>query len=385
VCYTAGGESKVAQLVRSREGYLVIADIAGYTAFLTGTELEHAQSIIEELTALIRERLAPPLRFVKLEGDAVFCYADVSTFADGERLVEVLEACYFDFSNLLFNMVRATTCRCAACASIDSLDLKFIAHYGTFVVQHGDAGEDLAGADVILVHRLLKNAISEQLGCRAYVFFTDACLQHVPAAFALPKHFETYESFGETSGGVHDLQPVLREMREARREHVSAADADLEMNFVVPVPPPVAWQYFVDPVQRLRWACGLFDKDPDKAEPNARGRSGVGAKSHCNHGPGVATREVIDWRPFSYVTCRTMTPFAGGFITARPVIETTEFVPHEDGSTSVYYRLRVVDRGRLSMLALRATPRLFFRTGARNWNTKLQAALQQDIAAASSQ
>src|SRR6476620_5539656 len=107
----------VADERRTREGYIVLADIAGYTAFLTGTELEHAQSIIEELTALIRKRLAPPLRFVKLEGDAVLCYADGGTFADGERLVELLEACYFEFSNLRFNMVRATTCRCAACAS----------------------------------------------------------------------------------------------------------------------------------------------------------------------------------------------------------------------------------------------------------------------------
>ena len=60
---------------RAREGYLLLADISGYTAFLTGTELEHAQEIIRELTTLIRERLAPPMRFVKLEGDAVFCYA----------------------------------------------------------------------------------------------------------------------------------------------------------------------------------------------------------------------------------------------------------------------------------------------------------------------
>ena len=60
---------------RSQQGYLVLADISGYTAFLTGTEIEHAQGIIQELTTLIRERLTPPMRFVKLEGDAVFCYA----------------------------------------------------------------------------------------------------------------------------------------------------------------------------------------------------------------------------------------------------------------------------------------------------------------------
>lgn len=374
----------MSDLHRSREGYLVIADIAGYTAFLTGTELEHAQAIVEELTALIRERLVPPLRFVKLEGDAVLCYADGNTFANGERLAEVLEACYFDFSNRLFDMVRATTCRCAACAAIESLDLKFVAHYGTFVIQRGAGAEDVAGPDVILIHRLLKNAITEQTGFRAYVFFTDACLQHMPPSFALPKHTEAYESFGDTSGGVHDLQPVIRDMREARREYVSSADADVEMNFIFPLAPAVVWQYFVDPVQRQRWACRLFDKNPDKNEPDARGRLGTGAKSHCSHGPGgVATREYVDWRPFSYFTCRTMTPFAGGFITTRRAIETVEFVPREDGSTLVCGRIRVVDRSRLSMLTLKAT-RLLFRAGARDWNTKLQAAIEQDSAAASS-
>ena len=66
----------VSQDQRTRRGYLLLADISGYTAFLVGTELEHADAIVHELTALIRERLSPPMRFVKLEGDAVFCYAD---------------------------------------------------------------------------------------------------------------------------------------------------------------------------------------------------------------------------------------------------------------------------------------------------------------------
>jgi hypothetical protein len=78
-----------------------LADISGYTAFLTGTELEHANAIVHELTMLIRERLSPPMRFVKCEGDAVFCHANESAFEDGERLVELIERCYFDFSNRL--------------------------------------------------------------------------------------------------------------------------------------------------------------------------------------------------------------------------------------------------------------------------------------------
>jgi hypothetical protein len=46
---------------QAQQGYLLLADISGYTAFLTGTELEHSHAIIRELTKLIRERLAPYL------------------------------------------------------------------------------------------------------------------------------------------------------------------------------------------------------------------------------------------------------------------------------------------------------------------------------------
>ena len=53
----------------------MFADISGYTEFLTGTELEHSHAIVTELTKLIRASLTPPMRFVKLEGDAVFCFA----------------------------------------------------------------------------------------------------------------------------------------------------------------------------------------------------------------------------------------------------------------------------------------------------------------------
>lgn len=111
-----------------------------------------------------------------------------------------------------------------------------------------------------------------------------------------------------------------------------------------------------------------------------RGRLGVGAKSHCNHGPGVGTREFIDWRPFSYVTSRIMT--SGGFITVREAIETIEFTPRGDGGTLVCGRIRVVDRGWLLMLALKPFRRRF-RRGVRDSNAKLQAALEEDIAAAS--
>src|SRR2546426_10889864 len=77
---------------RARElGYLVIADISGYTSFLTRTELEHAHGIVAELTALVIARLGDPLRFVSLEGAAVFAYAPSAAFAVAERLLDMIQ------------------------------------------------------------------------------------------------------------------------------------------------------------------------------------------------------------------------------------------------------------------------------------------------------
>lgn len=41
---------------QAQRGYLLLADISGYTALLTGTELEHSHVIVCELTKLTRRK-----------------------------------------------------------------------------------------------------------------------------------------------------------------------------------------------------------------------------------------------------------------------------------------------------------------------------------------
>ncbi len=249
-------------------------------------------------------------------------------------------------------MERETTCRCAACASIGSLDLKFVAHYGTYVIESADDREDLAGPDVILVHRLLKNTVGEGGGPQAYAFLTEPCLQRLPQSFDLPSHSESYESFGQMTGGVHDLNPVIARMREARRVYIDSEEADMEVSFGEhPYPPAVLWQYFVDPEKRLRWQPL---QTAIENQPNQQGRLGAGASSHCAHGlGGDALREYLDWRPYSYFTNR-FTPLGRGphFF---PGIETFEFIPTDTG-TRVDYRFRLEDCGPLTRLRVPDPP-----------------------------
>jgi len=369
-CFVIRGIEAIMQHeYRTHEGFLLLADISGYTQFLTGTELEHAQAIVRELTMLVRDRLVPPMHFVKLEGDAVFCYAEGVVFVDGERLIQLLEVCYFDFSNHLLNMTRNTTCPCAACAAIGSLDLKFVCHYGTFVIDANAGGVDLAGADVILVHRLLKNTVSQTTGVKAYALLTEACLQHLPQAMDLPAHDEYYESFGITAGGVHDLKPVVAAMRGARQHYVGPDDADYVFSIEVPIPPAAAWNYWLDPIERQRWLCRHFSRKPDRATRNAQGRIGPGAAMHCNHGPATWRWEFVDWRPFASVTHKSTTSRFGPYVGLPNQLATFDFTPTPPGGTRVVQRIRLENRGRLSLLAYRLQHRVvaaYWRQSYRN-------------------
>ncbi len=54
----------------TQHGYLVLADISGYTAYLAGSEFDHAHDILTDLLEGIVQRFRTALTIAKLEGDA---------------------------------------------------------------------------------------------------------------------------------------------------------------------------------------------------------------------------------------------------------------------------------------------------------------------------
>ena len=51
---------------RLESGFLVLADISGFTAFVTATELEHGAEVTGVLLGGVMEALAPPLEIQEL-------------------------------------------------------------------------------------------------------------------------------------------------------------------------------------------------------------------------------------------------------------------------------------------------------------------------------
>jgi hypothetical protein len=141
----------------SKHGYLLIADITGYTRFLTGSELDHAQGILESLFEVILARLKSPLILSNIQGDAFFAFANDANVHSPGQILDSIEALYFGFRD-----------------RVGSLDLKFIVHHGDYVINDIAGRHELTGPDVILLHRLLKNEVAERTGVKAYALITAA-------------------------------------------------------------------------------------------------------------------------------------------------------------------------------------------------------------------
>jgi hypothetical protein len=56
----------------TQHGYLLLADISGYTSFVAATELDHSHEILSDLLETICMQIEKLLTIHKLEGDAVF-------------------------------------------------------------------------------------------------------------------------------------------------------------------------------------------------------------------------------------------------------------------------------------------------------------------------
>ncbi len=139
--------------IPSERACLAIADISGYTSYLAGSELDHAQDVLADLMETTLGALGPILRLNKMEGDAIFLYVPEAEI-DGSILLDALENAYFAFQRRLRAIRQATTCQCNACRTIPRLNLKFCVHHGGFVRQRILGQEELAGRDVILrAHR----------------------------------------------------------------------------------------------------------------------------------------------------------------------------------------------------------------------------------------
>lgn len=305
----------------TQHGYLVLADISGYTSYLAGVELDHAHEILTDLLTTIVNRFKTLLTISKLEGDAVFAYTPEIKLPRGETLLELVESTYAAFHNRIVSSHRHTTCQCRACQGMSALDLKFFIHHGDYIVQDITGIRELVGTDVNLAHRLMKNHVAEATGWKAYVMVTETGLAHLGIR---PEgghaQIETYEHLGDINTLNFNLRERYEQSLSMRRVVVEPKQASLTDQHLYPAPPPVVWDWLNDPLKRVQYAGqpGLMFKEVLKPG----GRKGVGGKTHCIHGQDLAMEEtVLDWKPFDYLTVQQV--FSGNVMRMTYQLEPT--------------------------------------------------------------
>lgn len=187
---------------------LIIADISGYTRYMTvnAKTLAHSQTLITELVKAILEQVDLPLEVAKLEGDAVFLFgrksADPQARAAMRKVIGQKLLGFFQvFDARVGQLSYSTTCTCSACAHIGMLRLKLVVHSGEALFHRVLSFQELAGVDVIIVHRLLKNSVRAD----QYLLLTEAGQKDVelPEMAQLAQGSETYENIGRITTVVY--------------------------------------------------------------------------------------------------------------------------------------------------------------------------------------
>ena len=193
---------------KTQTGFLFLADITGYTFFLASTELEHANIALGFLLETLIEKLSGKLKIAKLEGDAVFAYVEDGPIHDCDEMMALVDDTYSAFRDQAIDLNLHRTCSCRACLAIPDLDLKFMVHHGDYIVQQVAGITDLLGSDVNLVHRLLKNKVTESTGWRGYALFTQPVMESLNGNKAeYVQQCETYEHLGEVDTFVVNMHP----------------------------------------------------------------------------------------------------------------------------------------------------------------------------------
>lgn len=318
-------------MLRPEPTCLVIADISGYTVYLSGVELDHAHDILADLMNTVVVALKPSFRLAKLEGDAAFAYTVAETI-DASILQDTIEGTYFAFRRRLRDIGQASRCECNACIRMPTLDLKFVVHHGSVIRQRIAGRDELVGPNVILVHRLLKNRVVEETGLTAYALYTGACIEAMgadPEKQGLRAHVEETDVAGSQTVWLRDLHAAWDQELARKRFEITREQAFRVYECDIAAPQSLVWEYVTSPIRRPQWGGDMTIE-----EVVGSGRRSAGTVNHCIHGADTIVEEILDWSPVDYWTTRATMPQPG-----LPRIVMTDALSPIPGGTHVEVRI----------------------------------------------
>jgi len=301
-------------------GTFVLADIGGYTTFLTDVGIEHAKEITSHLFNSLFEVDRDTWKVGNIEGDCLFLYSDSpkspqDVFAYVRRLYE-------KFRESIEEVASGSTCRCGACDRSGDLTLKFVVHGGAFGIQTIAGRNELIGPDIIVAHRLLKNSIP----MREYALLTTplAGIAEASGLEATPGRDE-YGDIGAVDYVYMDFRRVREAYEKSREIYLTEGDADVAVSMEIEALPDLVWSIAMDLEKGPQWCPTLIE-----AETLSGTVEEVGSVHTCLHGDAgkmVHFRVAYDGRGRRFTDRLSNVPVVG------KMIQTGQAKPSASGTT----------------------------------------------------
>jgi hypothetical protein len=150
--------------VSTQNGFLLLADITGYTNFLANTPTDVGGHITAGLLDTLVDTVSPPFKVGNIAGDAIFVFAPDDGNASGQTVLEAIDSLYCAFADQVSALRYGANCPSDPAQLAGALDLKLVVHYGEYAINRIGDRDELSGSAVVALHRLAKNTVSRDTG-----------------------------------------------------------------------------------------------------------------------------------------------------------------------------------------------------------------------------
>ena len=204
--------------MQNKSGFLLIADISGYTPFIKNHSMRkkpiigkkiadfwdsHAHKLINTLLEEVIQNFEPVMQFNKLEGDAaLFFLEEISDKNQMQDIYEKMVITRERFNSKVNSLQFVQSCPCDPCQQSKNLKLKMFLHKGYFNQTEIRNNQELSGEALIFIHRLLKNKVKSS----EYFLFSGAVLEQLDKGLEFSLITQKIDDFGKQKLGFIDFE-----------------------------------------------------------------------------------------------------------------------------------------------------------------------------------
>ena len=204
--------------MQNKSGFLLIADISGYTPFIKNHSMRkkpiigkkiadfwdsHAHKLINTLLEEVIQNFEPVMQFNKLEGDAaLFFLEEISDKNQMQDIYKKMVITRERFNSKVNSLQFVQSCPCDPCQQSKNLKLKMFLHKGFFNQTEIRNNQELSGEALIFIHRLLKNKVKSS----EYFLFSGAVLEQLDKDLEFSLITQKIDDFGKQKLGFIDFE-----------------------------------------------------------------------------------------------------------------------------------------------------------------------------------